>query len=197
MEWSVVVHVILLFCSSSAPASRAQLQGTDLTKVNSARGADVVEAVIALSRVFNAFTEDQEQPVHYFIRHMAYVESRDGQDTAGQPGGGIWRITPAIFEQTRQFIMANMDHDNAIYENFDTRWQTLDYMDLETPLYSGLAARIRLLQLYGANNFLTATENDLARAHYWLRHYKNGAGNTNVWTNNVNTLRSIQSKSPR
>ena len=197
MKWSLVYLACLLSIVVVVPAGRAQLQGTDQTRTVSAGGADVVRAVITLSRALDmSTTEEEELVMEHFIRELAYVESRDGLDTE-EEGGGIWSTSSAVFEQTKQFVATNPDYNDTIYQNFDTVWSDLDHMDLEIPLYSGLAVKVHLLRLHQENTILTSTNTDADRAHYWLTHFKNGEGHTEVWIERVNQLREVESKPER
>ena len=181
------------------PVGRAQLQGTDRTRIASAGGADVVRAVITLSRALgrSSITEEEEQVMDQFVRQFAYVETRDGRDAEVQEGGGIWKISSATFEQTNQFLATNPDHNDTIYQNFDTVWSDLEYVDLEIPLYSGLAVKIHLVRLHQVGSVLSSTSTDADRAHYWNTNFKDGAENIQVWIYGVAELREVESKCKR
>ncbi|XP_013385192.1 collagen alpha-1(VII) chain [Lingula anatina] len=143
----------------------------DVTREDRGRGTEVVEAVVDLIQSSCIFPND-----NMLLRRIAWVETKDGTRNDsftprhGHPHlGGIWQVTKSAFKDTKSDPnLASLR--SAVEEHFLVNWTSLSWRDLGTPLYSGLAARLRLAQ----------HSRDLPRdlegqAMYWNTHYRAGA----------------------
>ena len=110
------------------------------TRQRQTSGTDVVKAVIEeVEAVFGSG--------NHFLRRIAFVESRDGTDpNTYRPGyhGGIWQVDEQIFLHTQSTLTIFMDKHEEIKKCFGINWLDVQWNDLRTPLYSGLAARLSL-----------------------------------------------------
>lgn len=81
---------------------------------------------------------------------IAYTETHYGQDRKtyqNGSNGGIWRIDQRDFKETQKLSSypSLKQHFAKIKSEFGINWSTVRYEDLHKPLYSGLAARLKLL----------------------------------------------------
>ena len=132
---------VLITLSALLPLLTAQ--GVDLTLQREASGSDVVRA--AVNRIQTVLDFDRQ-----FLRRIAFVESRDGTDTdTYRPGynGGIWQVDEDKFLTTQANSALNVERHDAIREAFDIDWPSVQWRDLRIPLYSGIAARLFLLNI--------------------------------------------------
>ena len=89
--------------------------------------------------------------------------------------GGIWQVDPVGFEQTRNNPKLEGAYQK-IKENFGVDYNSLKYEDLRKPVYSGLAARLYLLDRVGDKEPATVVD----RAKAWKVHYNTKAGKGTV-----------------
>ena len=112
----------------------------DQTLTPEASGKAVVKAVVSRIRQSGIFPDDRS-----LLRRIAFVESKDGTDQqtyrAGYHGG-IWQVDQIGFQDTQN--TASNESKLAVNEQFEIDWPSVSWMDLRKPLYSGLAARLRL-----------------------------------------------------
>ena len=136
---------LFLICMTSLTT---EVQGRDLTLVPGANGPDVVRAVIAKLTFSNISLNHQSNGVIApFMRTMAYVETRDG--AWPNSDGGIWNITETVFNR----VMNDIVHED-IREEIETAHpnnyihvtdlSSINYSDLNIPMYSGLVARLQI-----------------------------------------------------
>lgn len=161
--------------------------GADHTIQAGASGPSVVRAVI--DKVEAVFGNDDQ-----FLRRVAYVESTDGthSDTYRDGyHGGVWQVDETGFRDTQD--VASHPGLTARYElimqEFGIDWHEVEWTDLRKPLYSGLAARLKLL------NTQEPIPCDVSgQAAYWKRHYNTelGGGTEQKFINDVRNLRSIE-----
>ena len=166
-------------------------QGVDRTLQPEASGANVVRAVV---RKIEAVFGDDNQ----FLRRIAFVESIDGTNPDTYRNGyhgGIWQVDEVGFRDTQD--VASHPGLRARYElirqEFDINWPDVEWMDLRRPLYSGLAARLFLL------NIPDPIPCDVAgQAAYWKCHYNTiqGSGTEQKFINDVSTLGSNEGMWP-
>jgi hypothetical protein len=161
-------------------------QATDLTKTAQTKGKDVVEAVVFLIRKTNIFPDD-----HDFMRRIAYVESKFGQDSNTYRSGyygGIWQLDETGFNNTKNVasyptLSANYTRIN---QEFNINWPSVQWSDLEKPLYSGLAARLFLSTIPTA---IPGTV--LEQANYWKQYYnKNSSVSADKFRSEISALES-------
>ena len=96
--------------------------------------------------------------------------------------GGIYQVDQIGFQDTQDVAshpgLANKYE--AIMDNYGIDWPSVQYEDLEKPLYSGIASR-----LYISNNPLPIPEDRNGQAQYWKDHYntQEGAGSVDNFPN--------------
>lgn len=186
MAWfkSAVFFLLSLACMSDGQLQ--SLSAVDKTLQVGASGSDVVRATQARldhSRLF-AFTDSQVYEL--FIREVAYVESQDGADDRD---GGIWGVSEAIFNHTKQYIVNVSELYNGICTTYCIDWISFDYSRLRTPLYSGIAIHIYLHHLYNTNRRLSESATDTEKEMFWLTHFQSLRAR---WSLRIPMLRKIQ-----
>ena len=87
-----------------------------------------------------------------FLKRIAYVESKNGQDpNTYRDGyhGGIWQVDQIGFEDTQNVASHPKlgKHFEKIEKQFGIKWVDVKYEDLRKPLISALAARLKLLNM--------------------------------------------------
>ena len=177
---SVVLLVCLLVCLAHG-------QSVDLTLQRGANGTEVVRSVesklSSTSLFYNLITPNEKEVYEQFVREMAYVETRDGEDSSE---GGIWGVSRELFQQTKQYNNPRLFR--AISSIFCIDWDSVSYDDLRTPLHSGLAIRIHLFSLYGSfSQKLQATSTEEGKARYWIQHFSGTS--TQLWVTRTQQLR--------
>lgn len=123
-----------------------------------------------------------------FMRTMAFVETRDGtQVNYNANEGGLWNIDQTLFLRTQKDIQLssiitrlNNTNDTQNYVG-PVNWQSIMYIDLSIPLYSGLAVRM-LLQLAGSLPVAPRYPT------YWNFHFKGDMSDPNEWNNGLHYL---------
>ena len=106
------------------------------------------------------------------------MESQYGENPRTyRPGyhGGIWQVDPIGFKQTQNNPKLEEAY-GKIKDNFGVNYNSLRYEDLRSPMYSGLAARLYLLDRVGDKEPATVAE----RAKLWKIHYNTKAGKGTV-----------------
>ena len=165
----------------------SRTSAVDLTLQRGATGSDVVRSVLArLSELDSVIptTAVDRQVIEQFIREMAYVETRDGEDSSNE--GGIWGVSSELFQQTKQYY--NPSLFSTISTIFCIDWASVSYNDLRTPLHSGLAVRIHLFSLYSSfGQRLQATDTDEEKARYWTLHFSGTS--MQLWVTRTQQLR--------
>ena len=169
-------------------------RGVDLTLLRDARGADVVRSVQSRLDDANLFdgpsTTAEQQVYELFVRETAYVESLDGAEyPLGIRDGGIWRVSRDIFQQTQGYNLTDLF--NGVCRTFCINWRDVEYDDLRSPLYSGLALNIYLHHLYNTNERLLQTATDMDRAVFWATSLGESRQVTQ-WLSRIAKLRSIE-----
>lgn len=144
-------------------------QSVDQTLEREEAGAGVVRAVV--NKIQDVFGSDTQ-----FLRRIAFVESKDGTDSNTYRSGydgGIWQVDEIAFRDTQNTashpgLLANYQ---KIQEAFGIDWPSMEWSDLRIPLYSGIAARLFLL------NIPESIPCDIdGQARYWKRYYNTQAG---------------------
>ena len=163
-------------------------QGVDQTQVSEASGRDVVRAVV--NRIQDVFGKSDKQ----FLRRVAFVESKDGTDSNTYRSGyhgGIWQVDRVAFLGTQDTsshprLLARFD---KIREAFGIDWPSVQWNDLRKPLYSGIAARLFLL-----NNPSEIPGDVPGQARYWKRYYntQEGAGTVEKFIADVEALMGME-----
>ena len=178
--------VLILFLSAFQLSTQ---QGVDRTLEREATGADVVRAVS--NRIQAVFGDDRQ-----FLRRIAFVESKDGTDSNTYRSGyhgGIWQVDEIAFRSTKDTAShpGLIAKHQQILDTFGINWLNVEWSDLRIPLFSGLAARLFLL------NIPDTIPCDISgQATYWKRYYNTfaGAGTVGKFTQDVAALDRMESK---
>ena len=184
----VTVAVLTMILSQGITFSWGQV---DQTVVAESNGENVVNAVVSRIRQSGIFPQD-----HSFLRRIAYVESKDGNDDntyrAGYHGG-IWQVDDIGFRATQDVSShpALEGKHRRIREVFGIDWSNVQWMDLRKPLYSGLAARLFLSNI---NQEIPLASDISGQAQYWKTYYntKTGAGTVQKFIDDVMALERSQ-----
>ena len=160
-----------------------QSQGQDLIPESS--GTLVVQETIAKISGSNIFPDD-----HQFLRRIAWVESKDGtHPNTYREGyhGGIWQVDLIGFRDTQdKDSHPGLDSKfRKIKSNFGIDWPSVQWEDLRKPLFSALAARLKL------SNVPASIPSDLeGQASYWKKYYNSseGAGDAPKFIKDVNAM---------
>lgn len=161
----------------------------DATREEGASGAAVVETCVTLLSQSGIFPPDFS-----FLRRIAWVESKDGEDTdTYREGyhGGIWQVDLIGFQDT-QNVRSHPGLTNKfteIEQHFDISWGTVTWEDLRKPLYSILAARLLL-----SNKPEAIPDTIESQAEYWKNYYNsndpNAMGTVEKFITDVEALES-------
>lgn len=158
-----------------------------------ASGPDVVRAVIVRIEDADIFPADNQ-----FLRRIAYVESKDGEDSSTYRSGyhgGIWQVDEVGFRDTQNTSSYPKltTKFNEIQKHFGIDWRDVQWEDLRKPLYSGLAAR---LFLFNIPDTIPAANDIQAQGEYWKKYYNTPAGDGTVekFVEDVKALLKKESK---
>ncbi len=184
---------VLITLSALLPLLTAQ--GVDLTLQRESSGSDVVRAAVNRIQAVLSFDFDLQ-----LLRRIAFVESRDGTDTdtyRPEYHGGIWHVDEDKFFSTQANSTPNVERHDAIRKSFNIDWPSVQWSDLRIPLYSGIAARLFLLNISDTE---TIPCNVPGQATYWRTHYRVYCGKTCnetevTFIENVNMLTHSNRKS--
>ena len=162
--------------NAEAPAEVTKLGTTDVPKVvvtAAARGIDAVrEAVAIVDQIFPG--------AETFLLRVAAAESRNGHArgtfTRASTGGsmGIWQTDRNTGFAEGKNVRSHPNLAKAhrrIQDVFGINWNKVDFLDLNQPLMSALAARLYLLTIPDA---IPSSLEDQAK--YWKRFYNTEAG---------------------
>ena len=179
-----VLAALLLSCVST--------QRVDQTTVPGSNGVNVVRAVLSRLDESGIFQRSGNSDLtNVFLRNMAYVETRDGRDlpqSAVAIDGGIWKITPMQFEQTKELSSRHDRVYDAIAAHLGQEWRELEYRDLEKPLYSGLAARLYLTYVATYSIIPPTARQGL----FWSEKFKGGKGDLQLWLAAISLLQQTE-----
>ena len=129
--------------------------------------------------IVNSISDDLNQifPYDYgFMKRVACTESNYGRhNDTYRVGyyGGIWQVDRSGFEDT-QDVAAHPklgEKYKLIMSRYGIHWESVDYVDLLKPLYSGIAARLFISSIPEQ-----IPEKQCAQANYWKRHYNTNEG---------------------
>ena len=160
-------------------------QQVDQTLEREASGADVVRATV--SKIEPVLGFDNQ-----FLRRIAFVESRDGTGSntyRRSYDGGIWQVDESAFrdtQNTERYPALRTRYYEKIMSAFRIDWPQVRWSDLRIPLYSGLAARLFLL------NIPLPKPCDIAgQAAFWNTHY-NSDGTQGRFIDDIQALREAE-----
>ena len=139
------------------------------------KGISVVREVVAM--VQDIFPDLDDKGI--MIR-IACAESNFGNHpTTYRKGyhGGIWQVDPSGFAATQDLVSHPKlkTKYKMIQEATDISWESVVWEDLRKPLYSGIAARLILL-----NKTELIPSHLEGQAGYWKEHYNTESGKGTV-----------------
>ena len=182
MDSPVFRVIIFLYTLSSILTCKAEVFKKQ------ASGSDVVERVVAsVEKIF---------PSKNILRRIAFVESKDGTDKRTYRDGyhgGIWQVDVEGFRDTQDTVShpALKDKFKRIKKEFGIDWPQVQWEDLRNPLYSGLAARLKLSNVKAE---IPSSDNLEAQGKYWKQHYnsnsKRAAGEAWKFVEDIKSLES-------
>ena len=109
---------------------------------------------------------------HGIMKRTACVESAYGK-TYRPNSGGIWQVDKEGFDGT-QDVSSHPQLSNKfakIMKHYNINWRDVTYNQLETPIFSGIAAR-----LYYSNIADPIPTDIRAQAAYWKKYYNTDKG---------------------
>ena len=134
-------------------------------------GEEVVHTVLSIIEEANIFDCD-----HYFMRRLAYVETRDGELQTSNRKYGIWAYNIADFAVTVnnaiKYHVLGASVRQRICEEFGIDVTNIDSRDVKKPLVSGVMARFYLFALNVTRRKsipMTIPE----QAEFWIVEYTN------------------------
>ena len=198
---AVIVSVILYLLAGAASAR------VDETLMSNRNGSDVVEAVVAkLDATYSVILNESNwwkndagrTLVNLFIRQMAYVETRDGQDRPSSDGG-IWNVDEDVFVVARNHACYLTNINQRISNSqilgvskISIDWcrdQSLNRSDiLSIPIYSGLAVVLYIDQMRVVNI------SPLTQFYRFWDNFHAGSVNRARWENRVAQLQKSERK---
>ena len=162
-------HLLIATLLSGA-VSQSCNSCVDLTVVPDSTGEKVVLASVRLVEDSNIFSED-----HGTLRRIAYAETRDGI-LFEKNNGGIWKVGEGIFNSTKTSSSAIL---SGIDSFFNIDWNSVEYSDLDKPLFSALAARIFLQQQQNSGGNIST---DVAQVELWVTNYSTNANEDDYYS---------------
>ena len=167
------------------------VMGVDLTVEEGAVGADVVAATVSKIESANIFPSDRR-----LLRRIAFVETADGENPPnGTLEGGIWNLKNGSFQRTKDInnsviadviALISTSFEANFSELGESGWESVEFDDLNRPLWSALAAR--LLIHIADRDFDIPTSSDIqGQASFWVTHY-NTNGDVNKFVQDVEQL---------
>ena len=111
---------------------------------------------------------------------IACVESNFGNDAntyRDNYHGGIWQVDEIGFKDTQDVVSHNKltERFKQIRNATGINWQSVTWEDLRKPIYSGIAARLFLL-----NDPTVIPTNLMEQARYWKEYYNTKKGEGTV-----------------
>ena len=177
----MVYNTFIMFFSLTV-CFTVSVEGLDSTLVPNAQGPLVVRAVISKISTSNiSFLPDDA--VAPFMRLMAYVETRDGQELNAN-GGGIWNIDYDQFEEAQELepgIIMELGQEHQMNHIGPINWSNLTYDHLSTPLYSGLVVRVLIHIEQRRSSSFTILRN-IDYFSYWNAVFKESRALRIQWT---------------
>ncbi len=134
-------------------------------------GSKVVDDVVKKVEATLGGTND-------LLKRTAFVESKFGKDPSTYRNGyhgGIWQIDQKGFDDTQK-VSGHPNLKNQytkIKKDFGIDWASVKYQDLRKPLYSGLAARLKYLNIKSP---IPSSSQLGSQADYWKRNYNSNKG---------------------
>ena len=133
-----------------------------------ASGSAVVLLTISEIKRSTIFSDDND-----FLRRLAFVETRDGEDAMTYREGfhgGIWAVQESYYDMTKDVRNHPRIQSKllSVQEAFGIDWVTTEWSDLRKPFYSGLAAR---LFIFLAPEKVTPAREIQEQAEFWVQYY--------------------------
>ena len=156
-------------------------------------GSDVVEAVLEKLNCLRVFSCDQ-----MLMQRIAFVESEYGE--IDDCSGGIWCLEVEAFETLSNNQDRLQDATEIIYNRSGISFfdDVTSYESLNTPFYSGLAARLYLHYLEITNVYVPFNDTIQRQAEFWIYHYhKIGAVTNEIFINKAESIGSYYHRGGR
>ena len=151
---------------------------------DSASGPEVVNTVLERLECSGIFEDD-----HRFMRRLAYVQTRDGDERGNKTG--IWNITEDRLINMVRRIRNNYEHlEDKVCQQFNINITSAVTTSRArgNPLVSGVLARFYLHYVtVEYRQQIPSAENVSGQAAFWISHFRNNAeaGTKENFTNNV------------
>ena len=149
-------------------------------------GTDVVQAVLQKLNCLRVFSCD-----HMLMQRIAFAESEYGE--IDDCSGGIWCLGEEALSNNRDKLqdVTKIIYDRSGISFFDNE---TSYKSLNTPFYSGLAARLYLHYLEITNVRVPFNETIEMQAEFWIHHYhkmsSTGAATNETFINKAENIGS-------
>ena len=186
-----IAVLLVYFCIC---LGEVQAQGQNLTREPERSGSFVVQETIAQIRNANIFPDDRQ-----LLRRIAWVESNDGTNILTYRQGyhgGIWQVDLIGFQDTQDTNShpGLVSKFKEIQRVFGIDWPSVQWEDLRKPLFSALAARLKLSNV--AAPIPLAVED---QARYWKTHYntERGEGTAAKFIEDVDDMPLEEGEVPR
>ena len=165
----------IMKCPDDAPSC-------NLPSEDYACGSDVVEVVITRLKTCEIFHREQHLQ---FLRRLAFVETRDGEDEIIKKNGGIWGLhedklnvfhsPDSLFENDTIWTVVSKCIAAVIPEIDPEKIEVPDVTTLSRPVDSGLVAALYLyyLKINGTASIPSAG-NIAGQAEFWQTYYHSG-----------------------
>ena len=177
---------LVLALLTLAPLTSGQV---DSIRIPETGGCVIVELVLErIENVLNVITDAPVASAKSLLRRIAAVESDYGRANhtyRDDYHGGIWQVDEADFNHTRTGIIERLNHISVHFAIARIMGVEIDWIDtirdkdppkwkdLRKPLYSGLAA---MLKLFLSGGQIPDTDNVTGQADFWMCYYHTNAG---------------------
>lgn len=146
-------------------------------------GSAIVDVSVHKITQSGIFTND-----NYFLRRLAFVETRDGMDADTYRdgyNGGIWQLDESKYQATVQAARSNSltVEFQGIYDSFGIVWKNTQWYDLRIPFFSALGARLYLGLIDSPIPF---SFNISGQGVYWFDEYTSSNGSVQEFISSVN-----------
>ena len=110
-----------------------------------------------------------------------------GRNTKNTESGGIWHVSYAAFQDTLNTIAYSrlVNKYEQIWKLYRIDWRSVNYKDLDKPLYSALAARLFLSNF---PEYIPPAHQVEDQAEYWKFKYMRGSGDVQHFIEKVKEL---------
>ena len=189
--YKTVALVALVALLTLAPLTSGQMDNVQRPNTS---GCVIVQLVLERiensipARLYSSNEANAVQSVKEFLMRIAAVESDYGRaDHTYRENyhGGIWQVDEADFDGLLDQLSSIIQlYRGGLRIDLDT---ALSWEDLRKPLYSGIAAMLKLFQ---AEEQIPDFRNVTGQADFWIRYYRNNSGSRLVTRENFTAVAS-------